>query len=123
MSQDQEAPVKLYPLFHICGAICLYSTVPIKSGRRVPHWRYLRLADGITPLWSNVRGQLALRAHPAEPDCPRAGDNGYVFVDRVPDSTFLDLHHLWTTIRMSPQTLRTLAPSIAASDGALARLP
>lgn len=69
---DPEAPT-LIPLFHTCGAIVLYSRVPVVSGQRAPHWRDLVLADGKTPMWTPTRGALMNRRNPPDPGCQNCG--------------------------------------------------
>jgi hypothetical protein len=74
---DQESGQRLWPLWHRCGAIALWSLVPVRSGQRVPPPERLLLADGITPLWSPRHwNDLAVprRSTPAAPDCPGCGE-------------------------------------------------
>jgi len=71
---DLQNGRKLWPLFHsLCGAICLYSKVPIRSGQRVPDASLLMLADGVTPFWAG--SYLVGRARPPAPDCPACGES------------------------------------------------
>lgn len=65
---------QLFPLFHSrCGAIALYSTVPVRKGMRVPRPEDLRLVDGRTPLWTPTRAMLLNRRLPKAPACPGCG--------------------------------------------------
>jgi hypothetical protein len=73
---DQQTGQRLFPLWHRCGAIALWSLVPLGPGMRVPPPERLLLADALTPLWSPLRNQLSVRrrARPAAPDCPSCGE-------------------------------------------------
>lgn len=66
---------QLWPLYHRCGAIALYSTLPVRKGERVPPVSTLLLWDGRTPMWTPTRSLLLGRARPKAPTCPGCGDS------------------------------------------------
>jgi hypothetical protein len=70
---DPTAP-RLWPLFHTCGAIALYSKVPLRKHMRVPPVDQLLLHDGRTPMWTPTRSLLLGRARPKAPNCPACGE-------------------------------------------------
>lgn len=64
----------LQPLFHsVCGAVALYSTVPVRGDQRVPSVDKLLLHDGQTPMWTPTRAMLLNRTKPKAPACPKCG--------------------------------------------------
>lgn len=64
---------KLWPLWcSRCGAIALYSTVPVRRGQPAPPPERLRLSDGVTRFWSPFLTLGTLR--PPAPDCPGCGE-------------------------------------------------
>lgn len=66
---------QLQPLFHSCGAVALYSTVPVRKGQRVPALDKLLLHDGRTPIWTPTRSLLLGRSRPKAPNCPKCGES------------------------------------------------